>query len=147
MTMGPLEYLVIDFQGSHFTGEILPELRALHERGVIRVVDLVLLQKHQDGTFTTREISDLTGEEAKPFGPIAGGTSMLMSADDLEEIASGLEVNSTVAVGLFEHTWAAHLRETIANAQGKVITDALVPESEVESLAAELGATQEAVQG
>lgn len=147
MTMGPLEYVVIDFQGSHFTGEILPELRALHERGVIRVVDLVLMQKREDGTFTTREISDLTGEEAKPFGPIAGDMLMLLSADDLEEIASGMEANSTAAVGLFEHTWAARLQETIANAHGRVITDALVPASEVEALAAELATPQEAIQG
>ena len=147
MTLGPLEYVVIDFQGSHFTGEILPELRALHERGVIRVVDLVLMQKHQDGTFTTREISDLSGEEAKPFGPIAGDMLMLLSADDLEEIASGMEANSTAAVGLFEHTWAVRLRETIANAHGRVITAALVSPSDVETWAAELGAPQEAAQG
>ncbi|HKS70664.1 MAG TPA: DUF6325 family protein [Ktedonobacterales bacterium] len=138
MTFGPLEYVTIEFEGNHFTGEILPELRSLHERGVIRVVDLVLIQKAQDGTFTTRELSDLTGEEAKPFGPIAGDILTLLSSEDLEDVAATMENNSAAALALFEHTWAVRLKETIANAHGKVTSAGLVSPSAVESWATEL---------
>lgn len=147
MALGPLEYVAIEFDGNHFTGEILPELQALHDKGVIRVVDLVLIQKSQDGTITTREISDLTGEEAKPFGPIAGDILTLLSSEDLEDIAAGMESDSAAAIALFEHTWAIHLQETIGNAHGKVMSAGLLSPSEVETWAMELTAPPAAFNG
>ncbi|HEY4991220.1 MAG TPA: DUF6325 family protein, partial [Nakamurella sp.] len=49
--LGPVDYLVVEFPGSNFTGEILPELVDLVERGIVRVLDLVLIKKEQDGSF------------------------------------------------------------------------------------------------
>lgn len=136
--MGPLEYVVIDFEGSHFTGEILPELRRLRDEGVMRVVDLLLIQKDAQGNVSARELSDLSKEEATPFGPIAGEVLDLLSEADVETAAADLSPNSTGAILLLEHTWATHLQETIRNAQGKVISGGLVPADDVERLAAEL---------
>jgi uncharacterized membrane protein len=62
MSLGPLEYLVVEFEGDHFTGEILPELHSLHDQGIVRVVDLVLVQKDAEGSITVRELSDLSEE-------------------------------------------------------------------------------------
>ena len=53
--MGPLEYVVIEFEGNHFTGEILPELHALRNQGVLRVVDLVFIQKDEAGNVMARD--------------------------------------------------------------------------------------------
>lgn len=136
--MGPLEYVVIDFEGSHFTGEILPELHRLRDEGVVRVVDLLLIQKDAQGNVSARELSDLSKEEATPFGPIAGEVLDLLSEADVETAAADLSPNSTGAILLLEHTWATHLQETIRNAQGKVISGGLVPADDVERLAAEL---------
>lgn len=138
--MGPLEYLVIEFEGSHFTGEILPELRRLHDQGILRVVDLLLIQKDAQGVVTARELSDLSPEEAEPFGPIAGDILDLLSVTDVEAVAADLPLNSTGAIALFEHIWAIHLRDTIAAAQGRLISGGLLPASEVERLGAELAA-------
>lgn len=146
MTMGPLEYLVIEFEGNHFTGEILPELRALRDRGVMRVVDLVFIQKDMDGNLVAQELSDLSEEQAKPFGPIAGDMLRLFSPEDVEEVAGEVPRNSSVAVALIEHTWATHLKETISRAQGRVLRDGLVPEADVEALSVELAAEQAAAQ-
>jgi uncharacterized membrane protein len=146
MMFGPMEYVVIEFEGNHFTGEILPELEALHDRGTIHVVDLVLIQKGPDGRVTTREISDLTGEEAKPFGPIAGDILTLLSAEDLDDVAASMKNDSAAAIALLEHTWARRLKETIANAHGQVISAGLVSPEDVESWAAGMATPQEAVQ-
>jgi Family of unknown function (DUF6325) len=137
MTWGPLEYVVIEFQGNHFTGEILPELRSLHERGIIRVDDLVLIQRDQDGKITTRDVTDLSGEEARPFGPIAGSTLTMLSADDIQDLVDGMENNSSVAIAVLEHIWAVHLKETIAKASGRVLRAGLISPSEVDAWAAE----------
>jgi hypothetical protein len=140
MTLGPLEYVAIEFEGNHFTGEILPELRALRERGVVRMVDLVFIQKDSDGNVTARELSDLGEEEAKPFGPIASDLLRLFTSEDIEDIADGVPNNSTVAVALLEHLWAVHLKESISKAHGHLLRDGLVPQEDVEALAADLAA-------
>lgn len=140
MTMGPLEYLAIEFEGNHFTGEILPELQALRDRGVVRVVDLVFIQKDDQGNVTTRELSDLSAEEAKPFGPITGDVLRLFSPEDVEEVAAGVPRNSSAAVALLEHIWAVRLHETIGRAHGRILNAGLVSADEVEALGAELAA-------
>jgi uncharacterized membrane protein len=136
--MGPLEYVVIEFEGNHLTGEIVPELHRLRDMGIVRVVDLLLIQKDAQGKVNARELSDLDEEEAKPYGPIAGDMLDLLSDEDIEAAASGLPLNSSGAIALLEHTWATHLRDTIRNAQGRLIAGGLLPASEVERLTAEL---------
>jgi hypothetical protein len=138
MGFGPLEYVAIEFTGNHFTGEILPELRTLRDRQIVRIVDLVFVQKDNYGNVTTREISDLSEEEAKAFGPVAGDMLRLFTPEDIEEIAASVPNNSTTTVLLLEHLWAIHLKETIARAQGRVLRAGLVPLADVEALAAEL---------
>ena len=62
MTLGPLEYLVVGFEGNRFTGQILSELRAAQEKGIIRVVDLLLLTKDESGNLAAVEMCDMSGE-------------------------------------------------------------------------------------
>ena len=138
--MGPLEYVVIEFEGNHLTGEIVPELHRLRDLGIVRVVDLLLIQKDAQGNVSARELSDLSEEEAKPYWPIAGEVLDLLSEADVETAAADLPLNSSGALALLEHTWATHLQETIRNAQGRVLSGGLLPAAEVERLAAELTA-------
>lgn len=138
--MGPLEYVVIEFEGNHLTGEIVPELHRLRDLDIVRVVDLLLIQKDAQGNVSARELSDLSEEEAKSYGPIAGDVLDLLSEADVETAAADLPLNSSGAIALLEHTWATHLRETIRTAQGRLISGGLLPAAEVERLAAELEA-------
>jgi hypothetical protein len=142
--MGPLEYVVIEFEGNHFTGEIMPELRALRDQGVVRVVDLLFFQKDTDGGLSARELSDLTPDEARPYGPIAGDLLQFLSEADVRAAAADLPPNSSGAILLLEHTWAIRLREKILEAHGTIVSAGLIPIAEAEALAAELTATQEA---
>jgi hypothetical protein len=146
MHLQSLEYMVVVFEGNHFTGEILPELRSLRERGIIEVVDLLFIQKDLDGTVTVRELSDLSLEEAKPYGPLAGEVHELVSQDDIEYVAQNMPNNCSAALALFEHTWADHLKETIARAQGQIIDGGLIPAADVATLASQLTALQASVQ-
>ncbi len=138
MTLGPLEYLVVKFEGNHFTGEIMPELQALRDKGLMRIVDLLFIQKDKDGTVSVREVSDLNEEEARRYGPIAGDVLDLLTIEDVEDVAGRIPNNSTAAIALLEHTWATRLRETILKARGEVLEAGFVPMAEVEALSAEL---------
>ena len=57
--LGPVDYLVVEFPGSNFNGEILPELADLVDRGVVRVLDLVVIKKDEDGSFEAFEFGDV----------------------------------------------------------------------------------------
>ena len=57
--LGPVDYLVVEFPGSKFNGEIMPELLALVRRGVVRMLDLAVISKNEDGSFEAFEFEDL----------------------------------------------------------------------------------------
>jgi len=144
--MGPLEYLVVGFEGNRFTGQILRELRAAHDKGIIRVVDLLLLTKDASGNLAAMELSDLSGEEAEQLGPIAGDLLQVLEPDDVEAAASTIPTNSSAGLLLFEHTWAVGLKQAIMNAGGIPLAGGLVAPAVVQLLEAELAkaAAQEA---
>ena len=138
MTLGPLEYLVVGFEGNRFTGQILSELRAAQEKGIIRVIDLLLLTKDESGNLAAMELSDLSGEEAERLGPIAGDLLQVLEPDDIEAAASNIPNNSSAGLLLIEHTWAVGLKEAIMNAGGIPLAGGLVAPAVVQMLAAEL---------
>ena len=146
--MGPLEYLVVGFEGNRFTGQILRELRAAHDKGIIRVVDLLFLTKDASGNLAAMELSDLSGEEAEQLGPIAGDLLQVLEPDDVEAAASNIPKNSSAGLLLFEHTWAVGLKEAIMNAGGIPLAGGLVAPAVVQLLEAELAgaAAQETTQ-
>jgi hypothetical protein len=138
MTLGPLEYLVVGFEGNRFNGQILSELRTAREKGIIRVVDLVFLTKDDQGNFAAMELSDLKREEAEQFAPLAGELLGLLSHEDIEQVAAGIPKNSSVGLLLFEHTWAIGLKEAIKNAGGVPVAGGLVAPEVLQDLEAEL---------
>ena len=138
MTLGPLEYLVVGFEGNRFTGQILRELRAARDKGIIRVVDLLVLTKDESGNLAAMELSDLSGEEAEQLGPITGDLLQVFEPDDVEAAASNIPTNSSAGLLLFEHTWAVGLKEAIMNAGGIPLAGGLVAPAVVQLLEAEL---------
>ena len=88
MTLGPLEYLMVAFEGNRFTGQIISELRAAQEKGIIRVIDLLVIKKDEQGNVMALELSDLSEEEARPFGFLAGNVLDIFESDDVGLTAS-----------------------------------------------------------
>jgi hypothetical protein len=143
MTLGPLEYLVVGFEGNRFTGQILAELRAASEKGIIRVVDLTAIKKDDQGNVTTLELSDLSGEEAAELGPLAGDIIGLFAPEDIELVAADIPNNSAVGMLLFEHTWAIGLKEAIKNAGGVAVTGGFVAPDVLQELEKDLEAAKQ----
>jgi hypothetical protein len=138
MTLGPLEYLVVGFEGNQFTGQILTELRAAQEKGLIRVIDLLVIKKNEQGDVTALELSELSEEEARPFGFLAGKLLNIFEPEDVEETASQLPNNSAAGLLLFEHTWAIPLKQAILNAGAVAKAGGLVATEVVRSIEAEI---------
>ena len=91
--LGPVQMLVLGFEGDHFTGEILPELRRLKDADVIRMIDLLFVRKDAQGELDVLHVSDLTPEEATEFGAIAGALIGL-GADGEEGAVAGAELGA-----------------------------------------------------
>jgi hypothetical protein len=146
MTLGPLEYLVVGFEGNRFTGQILSELRAAKEKGIIRVIDLFVIKKDEQGNVTALALSDLSAEEAMELGPLAGDLIGLFAQEDIDQVAAGIPNNSAADLLLFEHTWAIGLKEAIKHAGGVAVAGGLVAPDVLQALEADLEAAKQSAE-
>jgi hypothetical protein len=117
----PLEYALIGFEGNKFSGKIVPELVDLAERGIVRFVDIVFIQKDEDGNTDTIELNDLEPELYEAFVPMGEHVSSLFTNDDLAIAASKLPVNSAAMLILWENLWLANLRKALVDAGGVLV--------------------------
>jgi hypothetical protein len=132
--MGPVQMLVIGFEGREFKGEIAAELERLRSDDTIRVLDLVVVAKDADGNVSVAE-----GEEGlalRLLDVTDADISHLEHADaaDLWEATEAIPPGAAAAVALIEHRWAIPLRDAIANAGGVPLADAWLAPEDVASL-------------
>jgi uncharacterized membrane protein len=149
MTIGPVQLLIVGFVGGEFKGEIAKVLADLRERDVIRLIDMGVVRKDEDGVITMIEHSDLSqdetiefgatvgaliglgvaGEEGAEAGAIAGAEAALdggMIEDQVWYIADEIPEGTAAAVALIEHRWAIPLRSAIQDAGGFLVSDAWI---------------------
>ena len=117
----PLEYALIAFKDAKLTGEIVPELVDLAERGIVRYMDIAFIHKEADGTILTLELNDLDPELYEMFVPMGEHVASLFTNDDLEIAASRLPENSAALLILWENLWVAGMRNAVANAGGELV--------------------------
>lgn len=135
--LGPLQFMIIGFDGNRFTGEILPELNELRSRKLIRLLDLVFIRRDGQDEITSLELSDLPEEDMQHFALEDGEGAAWFAQDDLEQIGATLPEHSSVAMLLVEHLWAEPLQAATRKANGRVIAEGMVPRevvAEVEAL-------------
>src|SRR6188508_3839752 len=105
--LGPVDYLIVEFPAgkSNFTGEMAKELLALVDSGTIRVIDILILTKNEDGSVDAMELSDI--EDLGPLQAVEAELAELLAADDVEDLAAAIEPGSTAGVLIWENLWAA----------------------------------------
>lgn len=119
--MGPVDYLIVRFPGNKFSGEIIPELWALVQSGIISVIDLVFIVRDETGALAIVEAKDLQGEMGNAYRELARHTDEWFSEADIEVFAEGLAKNSSAALLLFENVWAIRFKEALKNADAELI--------------------------
>lgn len=125
--LGPVDWMVVEFPGSKFKGEIVPELHALVERNIVRVLDLLIMKKDQDGTLEAFELSDLDDPELGALRAYETELAMLLSEDDVIAVAAAVEPGSTAAVLVWENTWAAPFASAVRRAGGQLVANGRIP--------------------
>ena len=125
--LGPVDYLVVEFPAgqSNFTGEMASELLALVDAGTIRVIDVLILTKNQDGTVDAMELSDVPnlGELRTMEAQLAE----LLAAEDVENLAAAMDPGSTAGVLIWENTWAAPFASAARRSGGQLIANGRIP--------------------
>ena len=108
--LGPVDWIVVEFPGNKFNGEIAPHLVDLVDRGIIRVLDLLVLTKDEDGSIEGYELADLDDSEIGQLRTYEAELAMLLSEDDVAAIAEAVHPGSSAAVLVFENTWQRRSR-------------------------------------
>ncbi len=121
MSIGPVEYMIVAFPGNEFKGEILPELARLQDTKTIRIIDLAIVVKDENGKAEALEVTDLDSEFGNALSNLLGNESGgLLNTDDLMAAADELDNNSSAALLVWEDVWATNLRDAIVNAGGEL---------------------------
>ena len=139
--LGPLEAVIIEFEGNRFRGEITPILQEIVDQGIIRIIDLTFIKKDDSGKVEVFELSELDPEEAAVFGPAIKDFQELFSEEDVVAVGETIANNTSVALLLFEHAWATKLKEAILGANGRLILDERIPPEVVSELIGEITAS------
>lgn len=129
--MGPVEYLVVEFPGNKFNGDVVPALTELTKNGTIHIIDLVFIKKDADGAVSSFELSDLSDDESLGFADLDGEIDDLLNEEDILLLADKLQPNSSAAAMVFEHVWAKRLGDAIVNSHGRLVDSARIPRAVV----------------
>ena len=163
MAMGPVQILVIGYGAdANFTGAALDELKRLRQQDVVRVIDLLLVMKNDDGSIDKVESTDAeelaelgalagaligfgaAGEEGAEVGALMGAEAALEQGSALDDeqvwyIADAIPEGSAAAIAVLEHRWAIPLRDAIRAAGGVPLADEWLHPEDLLAASAEIG--------
>ena len=138
--LGPVEYLVVGFAGTRFTGDIAPALAELLKAGLVRIVDLAIVSRDSDGNVSISEMQELDPEVAAGLVKFECSLGGLLSEADLNEVGNGLGPDTNAMAMLVEHLWATRFATAVRAAGGELILSERIPHAVVEEAQATLDA-------
>jgi hypothetical protein len=139
MTLGPIDFIVLEFPGNRFKGEILPGLLELVDKEIIRIIDLVVIMKDQ-GQVVVRELRELDAAHIAMFNPLKADVSQMITRGDIDAIAERLADNTTAGLMLIENLWAKKTQQAMLAANGRLVMFERIPHDVVEEALADIAA-------
>jgi hypothetical protein len=141
--LGPIDIVVIGYPAdAPMTGEAVPILLDLVERGIIRVIDAMFVMKEADGTFSGFDARDLEARGVGDFVVFEGASSGLLGDEDMEAAAGVIEPGSAAVMIMYENRWAAPFIAAVRRNGGQLVAAERIPS---QSLIDALDATEAAV--
>ncbi len=127
--LGPVDYLVVGFprDKADFSGAMADELKKLMDSNTIRVLDLVMVTRAEDGTLAAAELRDHDESEVGELRSLETDLSVLLATEDVERAGADLEPGGTAAVLVWENTWAGPLASAIRHSGGDLISAGRIP--------------------
>jgi uncharacterized membrane protein len=136
--MGPIDYVLLEWPNEQPTGAVVPLILDLVDRGVIRILDIAVMAKDEDGEIGVLDLADLDdGDDG--FGAFEGASAGLIADEDLEEAASALRPGTSAAVLVWENRWAAPIAVALRESGGQLVASGRIP---VQAILASLDAVE-----
>jgi hypothetical protein len=125
--LGPVDFVIVEFPAgaSNFTGEMVEELLALVDAGIIRVIDMLILTKDADGSIEAMELSDVA--ELGPLQALEAELAELLAEEDVINLAAAMDPGSTAGVLIWENLWAARFASAARRSGGQLIAEGRIP--------------------
>src|SRR3954447_2714742 len=125
--LGPVDFVIVEFPAgkANFTGEMAEALMALVEAGTIRVIDLLILAKAEDGSVDAMELSGL--KDLGALQTLEAQLAELLAEEDVLNLAAAMDPGSTAGVIIYENLWAAPFASAARRAGGQLIADGRIP--------------------
>jgi hypothetical protein len=134
--MGPIDYVVLEWPGRQPKGDAAPLILDLVDRGIIRILDIALMVKAEDGSIAAIDLGELDGD-AGGFAEFQGASTGLLSQEDLEEAANALQPGTSAAVLMWENRWAAPVAVALRRSGGQLVASGRI---EIQAMLAALEA-------
>jgi hypothetical protein len=136
--MGPVDYMIMEWDGDQpVTGEVMPLLLDLVDRGLIRILDLAFIVKDQDGSVMARDFAEVAqGGDLADFEGVSSG---LIGQDDLEDAGAAMEPGTVAAVLVWENRWAAPVAVALRRSGGQLVATGRIP---IQAILASLDASE-----
>lgn len=172
MALGPIQFVVFGVRTEEQQNEVARDLRALSEKGTIRVIDLAYIRKTEEGGLVPGRMSGLTEEEQRRYGAVAHaligmgakaetakitgevgmgafaeqdfGLSVQELKEQINDLTHDLPTGGAIAIALIEHRWVLQLRENVQKAGVVVMAQGMVRPRSLIMLGAELAAAEQA---
>jgi hypothetical protein len=137
--LGPISYLIVEFPGNKMTGEGLPILVDLVDRGLIRILDLQFVSRGTDGSIAAIELTDLDGDGELDLMMFEGVASGLLDESDFADAADAIEPGSSAAILIFENRWATGFVQALRRGDAQLVAAGYIPQ---DAILASLEATE-----
>lgn len=137
--LGPIDYIVVGFEGNNFNGSVLEELTKAVQSGAIRLVDLVFVIKDADGNVGMAEIED-QGEDLKEVAKMLGheGDMPLLTEEDVQKLGEKMDDNTSAGILIIEQLWAKGLKKALLDVGAELIDEGRIHPDKVEAAAEEV---------
>jgi len=125
--LGPVDYIVVEFPAgsSNFTGEMAAELVNLTTNGTVRLIDVLILTKDDDGTVEAMELSDV--EDLGELEQLEAELAELLAADDVAHLAAAMDAGTTAGVIIWENLWSVPFAAAARRSGGQLIAHGRIP--------------------
>jgi Family of unknown function (DUF6325) len=125
--LGPVDFVIVEFPAgkANFTGEMADALIALVEAGTIRVIDILILVKAEDGSVEAMELEDL--DDLGPLGALEAELAEFLAEDDVLHLAAAMDPGSVAGVLVYENLWAAPFASAARHSGGQLIANGRIP--------------------
>jgi uncharacterized protein DUF6325 len=126
-TMGPVDYLVVEFPEARVPSEVLSRLVDLVDQGIVRILDLAFVRKETDGSVIGLEVADLDGDGDLDVRVLEGAASGLVGRDDMDEAGAAIEPGRAAAIVLYENLWAIPFASALRRAGAELVASGRIP--------------------